>query len=118
MSKVENNIPVIHGFSKLNRRQRMELPKEFLEADDNLLNFIDSWQHPDPELQKAFAGFSENYITSYHLPMGVVPNMVINGKNYIVPMVTEESSVIAAAARSAKFWAEQGGFRVDIVGTE
>lgn len=118
MSKVENNIPVIHGFSKLNRRQRMELLKEFLEADDNLLNFIDSWQHPDPELQKAFAGFSENYITSYHLPMGVVPNMVVNGKSYIVPMVTEESSVIAAAARSAKFWAEHGGFRVDIVGTE
>jgi hydroxymethylglutaryl-CoA reductase len=52
------------------------------------------------KVQNSFEGFSENYITSYHiLPFGVVPNMVINGRNYLVPMVTEESSVIAAACQ-------------------
>jgi len=53
----------------------------------------------------------ENYIGNFPLPLGVrLPNMVINGEPFIVPFVTEESSVIASASKAAKFWAERGGF--------
>ena len=40
----------------------------------------------------------ENQIEIYGLPYGIIPELIVNGKNYIVPMVTEESSVIAAAS--------------------
>lgn len=43
---------------------------------------------------------------------------MINGKNFTVPMVIEESSVVAAAAKSAKFWAKRGGFTTTVVNTE
>lgn len=118
MSSFEKNIPVIHGFSKLNRRQKIELLKELTKIDENLQETLDSWLPKSRDEQDTFEGFIENYITNYHLPLGVVPNMVINGKSYTVPMVTEESSVIAAASRAAKFWAEHGGFQVKIGGTE
>lgn len=41
--------------------------------------------------------------------------MLINGKNYVVPMVIEESSVVAAASAAAKFWSERGGFHAEVV---
>lgn len=68
--------------------------------------------------QKIFDGFSENTITNYVLPYCVAPNMLINDRFYCVPMVTEESSVVAAASASAKFWAERGGIKTSILGTK
>jgi hydroxymethylglutaryl-CoA reductase len=54
-------------------------------------------------------GLIENYIGGYVLPIGIAPNFKINHKAYMVPMVIEESSVIAAAAYGAKLTAEGGG---------
>ncbi len=118
MSNNEMNIPVIEGFSKLSRRQKIEMVEDFTQIDENLQDALDSWLPPEHAGQEIFEGFIENYLTNYHLPMGIVPNMVINGKSYMVPLVTEESSVIAAASRAAKFWAQHGGFQVKITGTE
>lgn len=53
----------------------------------------------------------ENYITDYALPEGVLTNLVVNGKQYTVPMVVEEPSVIAAANNGAKRVANSGGFQ-------
>jgi hydroxymethylglutaryl-CoA reductase len=114
----KRNIPLVSGFSKFNREQRIEWLRKLVDRGDDLQPWLEEWIHPRPETQKTFEGFSENYITSFHLPFGVVPNVVINGHNYMVPMVIEESSVIAAAAKSAKFWSENGGFRAEIMGTE
>lgn len=44
----------------------------------------------------------ENQIEVYGLPYGIVPELIVNGKSYIVPMVTEEPSVIAAASYASK----------------
>lgn len=68
--------------------------------------------------QKIFDGFSENTITNYVLPYCVAPNMLINDRFYCVPMVTEESSVVAAAAASAKYWAERGGIKTSVISTK
>ncbi|MGO3592337.1 MAG: hydroxymethylglutaryl-CoA reductase, degradative [Lactococcus cremoris] len=44
----------------------------------------------------------ENQISEFELPMGIAQNFVINGQSFLIPMVTEEPSVIAAASNGAK----------------
>ena len=51
----------------------------------------------------------ENQIEIYGLPYGIVPELIVNGKSYIVPMVTEEPSVIAAASYASKLINLAGG---------
>lgn len=68
----------------------------------------------DEQLQKVFDGFSENTISNYFLPYGIAPNFVINEKPHAVPMVIEESSVVAAASSAAKFWMSRGGFSYEV----
>ena len=51
------------------------------------------------------------------MPFGVAPNFIINDKEYCIPMVIEESSVVAAASSAGKFWAKRGGFKAEISGT-
>ena len=75
------------------------------------------WLHNE-EHQSILDKISENTISNYHLPYGVAPNFVINEHPYCVPMVTEESSVVAAAASGAKFWMSRGGIKAEVVGTE
>lgn len=52
----------------------------------------------------------ENYLTDYSLPEGVGLNLTVNGQEYVVPMVVEEPSVIAAASNGAKRVQASGGF--------
>ncbi len=55
----------------------------------------------------------ENVIGVEHLPLGVAPGFLINGKEYVVPMCIEEPSVIAAASNGAKLASKSGGFIAD-----
>lgn len=75
---------------------------------------FESFLHPDPAIRNIMANISENTISSYPLPFNVAPNFLINDKMYMVPMVIEESSVVAAASSAARFWAERGGFRAKV----
>ena len=61
--------------------------------------------------------FIENTLTNFYLPFGVAPNFLINNESYVVPMVIEESSVVAAASLVAKFWSTRGGFKTTVLGT-
>lgn len=56
-------------------------------------------------------GMIENVIGTFELPMGVATNFQINGRDYLVPMVVEEPSVVAAASYMARLAREGGGFR-------
>ena len=67
------------------------------------------------EQQKVLDGFSENTISNFVLPYGVAPNFLINNQMYCIPMVIEESSVVAAASHAAKFWMTRGGFRTEVI---
>ncbi|HNT60836.1 MAG TPA: hypothetical protein PKJ97_02555, partial [Candidatus Bilamarchaeaceae archaeon] len=55
----------------------------------------------------------ENVVGRFHLPFSVVPGVVVNGKEYVVPMVIEEPSVVAACANGCKLARESGGFTAD-----
>ena len=52
----------------------------------------------------------ENVIGTFEIPLGVVPNMVVNGRDVLVPLAVEESSVVAALANAAKMARSGGGF--------
>lgn len=105
---------IVKGFSKLNRDERIELlaKRSKICSADVLHDFV----HPNASYQKLFSEFSENYLSNYLLPLGIVPNVLINDELYMVPVVIEESSVVAAASRAAGFWAQNGGFKTEILG--
>ncbi len=52
----------------------------------------------------------ENAIGTYALPLGVATNFLVNGQDYLVPMVIEEPSVVAAVSNAARLFREGGGF--------
>ena len=107
------------GFSKLSKEEKIDWitstyfsnPKE---AKKTLLQY---W-NTEESIQKLHDEFIENTITNFYLPLGVAPNFTINGKNYTIPFAIEESSVVAAASKAAKFWGARGGFKTTILGTE
>lgn len=108
---------VIKGFSKFSKEQKIDTIASFLTSSDEVKLLIKSFWHSDPVFQGVFDEFSENTLTNYFMPYGIAPNVCINGEMYMVPMVIEESSVIAAASKSSKFWAINGGFHSEIIST-
>ncbi|WP_338764198.1 hydroxymethylglutaryl-CoA reductase [Bernardetia sp. ABR2-2B] len=110
---------LISGFSKLSKEEKIKWIAEQLgNSSDELLNEFSSFWHTDPHKQKVFDEFSENTLTNYYMPFGVVPNVILNGETFAVPMTIEESSVVAAASKAAKFWQSRGGFRSEIISTK
>lgn len=111
------NKGLISGFSKMTKEEKLRhVVSQFPDPERTTMELQSYW-HQDPEIQRRFDEFVENTISNYYLPLGVAPNFLINGRTYMVPMVIEESSVIAAAANSAKFWAGRGGFQARVLST-
>ena len=106
---------IIPGFSRLNKDQKLELISSYVPDGDATLEKLRSFWHNDAGVQKILDEFSENTLSNYFFPYGVAPNVMINGKVYMVPMVIEESSVIAAASNGAKFWSTLGGFHSEVL---
>ncbi|MCD6469907.1 hydroxymethylglutaryl-CoA reductase, degradative, partial [Candidatus Bathyarchaeota archaeon] len=96
----------ISGFYKLSIEERLERVKEFADLTNE-----------EAELLKAPSSLSldladrmiENVIGIFPMPMAVAVNFLINGKDYMIPMVIEESSVVAAASYGAKMTRSKGG---------
>lgn len=108
----------ISGFSKMTKIEKIDfLSREFFDNHDRSSKLLKSFWHPDVNAQKVFDEFSENTLTNFMSPYGVVPNVDINGRTYCVPLVIEESSVVAAASKAAKFWSTRGGFKAEVIST-
>ena len=109
----------IKGFSKLSKEAKIEwIVSNYMDNDADAIEFLKSYWHPDTAVQKLHDEFIENTITNFYLPFGVAPNFKIDGKMYCIPMAIEESSVVAAAAKSANFWLDRGGFHTTILDFE
>lgn len=109
----------VSGFSKMNRFEKIRyIDTTFLKDHEKTNSLLDSFRHQDQKIIEIFEHFSENTLSSFHTPYGVVPNMLIDGKLFCVPMVTEESSVVAACSNSAKFWLSRGGFTTVVMSEE
>ena len=106
------------GFSKLNKIQKKDWVQKYALNDSLDLKFLLShYQHSDEQVQKILDGFSENTLANFPMPFGIAPHFVINSKEYAVPMVIEESSVVAAASNAAKFWKSRGGIKAEVLNT-
>lgn len=108
----------IEGFSKKSKEEKLATIAGHFESPADAQELFNSFSHPNTEIQDVIDEFSENTISNFHLPYNIAPNFLINGKTFAVPMVIEESSVVAAASKSAKFWYNLGGFHTKIVDTE
>jgi len=64
---------------------------------------LEQYWNMDPRVQKLHDEFIENTVSNYYLPFAIAPNFKINDKLYAIPMAIEESSVVAAASKAAKF---------------
>lgn len=112
-------IEPISGFSKLAKEEKIDwLKRTYLKDSDSAGNILKQYWNPDSELQQLHEEFTENTLSNYYLPFGIAPNFMINDYRYAIPMAIEESSVIAAASKAAKFWGKRGGFKAEVLGTQ
>lgn len=109
----------VSGFSKMSKEEKIVWLSNQLGGEAQaLVKQMPVFWHHDNDIQKRLDEFSENTLTNFDMPFGIAPNFLINGKTYSVPMVIEESSVVAAASLGAKFWYERGGFTSKIISTK
>lgn len=102
------------GFFKLSVADRMKEVAEFCDLTDEQQAILQNADSLD--MDKA-DHMIENVIARFTLPLGVGINFVINGKDYVIPMVTEEPSVVAACSNAAKMARPGGGFTTDYTGS-
>ncbi|MCU4175474.1 hydroxymethylglutaryl-CoA reductase [Carboxylicivirga sp. N1Y90] len=106
----------IRGFSRMSREEKIQHVIEHVGLSEDLKQDLDRYLHPSE--QTLFNNISENTVSNYYLPYSLAPNFLINDTMYIIPMVIEESSVVAAASKAASFWAKNGGFKTRIINVE
>ncbi|MBU0279261.1 hydroxymethylglutaryl-CoA reductase, degradative [Gemella sp. zg-1178] len=100
------------GFYKKTRKERIEILKNLnLISDEHSHELLENIT-----LDVDVAGnMTENHIATFALPFGIVPQILVNNKEYSLPMVTEEPSVVAAASNASKIIAKSGGFETKIL---
>ena len=110
---------LVSGFSKKSKEEKIKWISQNCFFNPQLAkSILKTYWHTDKKLQELHDEFIENAVSNFYLPMAVAPNFVINEKPYVLPVVIEESSVVAASANSAKFWSKRGGFHTKIIGTK
>lgn len=108
----------ISGFSKLSKSKKIDwIVNTYFSNAKNAKQVLKQYWNTDKKIQQLHDEFIENTISNYYLPLGVAPNFLINDSLYTIPMAIEESSVVAAASKAAKFWLDRGGFKTQVFST-
>ncbi len=97
----------IPGFHKLSVEERLKIVREFAELSEDEMAVLGKRGHLDIQTADRMI---ENVIGTFELPLGIAANMIINGKDYLIPMVVEESSVVAGVTNAARMARSGGGF--------
>ncbi|MFX1508985.1 MAG: hydroxymethylglutaryl-CoA reductase, degradative [Promethearchaeota archaeon] len=97
----------ISGFYRLSIRERVEKLRAFANLSDEEVSILEAFGALDPATANRMI---ENVVGSYGFPLGIATNFKINGEDYLIPMVLEEPSVVAAASNAARMARETGGF--------
>lgn len=101
------------GFHKLSMERRAAEVAEFSGLTEEEIGRLTT---PGALSNEVADHVIENVIGTYQLPVGVAMNFLINGKEYVIPMVLEEASVVAAASNAAKMSRAGGGFTTSYTG--
>ena len=102
----------ISKFFEKSRKDRLKIIANFAQLSNDEINILQN-ENGGISFDKADK-MVENAIGTFSLPLGIATNFKINGKDYLVPMVIEEPSVIAAASKGAKISRIKGGFEVSM----
>jgi hydroxymethylglutaryl-CoA reductase len=97
----------IPGFHKLTVEERLKIIRDFAELSEDEVALLNKRGHLDIQTADRMI---ENVIGTFELPLGIATNMIINGKEYLIPMAVEESSVVAGVTNAAKIARGGGGF--------
>tara|TARA_R110000764_G_scaffold57753_1_gene125667 strand:+ start:154 stop:1467 length:1314 start_codon:yes stop_codon:yes gene_type:complete len=109
----------ISGFSKLTKEEKIDwITANYTQNKEQSKKILQTYWNKNESIQQLHDEFIENTLTNLYVPQGIAPNFLINDTLYAIPMAIEESSVIAAASKAAKFWLKRGGFKAEILGTE
>jgi len=112
----ESMAKIVKGFSKFTKEEKiLWLAENFFQDKKKGIATLHQYLNDDIKLQKLHDEFIENTISNFYIPYAIAPNFLINGKAYTVPMAIEESSVVAAASLTAKFWSDKGGFKAEVM---
>ncbi len=104
MKDINSRIPAFH---KKSLNERLKYVETFANLTHQEIKELESGTSLPIHLAEKMI---ENVISVMSLPFGVATNFMINGQDYLIPMVTEEPSVIAAASHGAKLARNAGGF--------
>ncbi len=105
----------IPGFHKLGIEARIDAVAAFAALDDEQRRHLAAPANIDRRLADHMI---ENMVTTLAIPVGIATNMRVDGADVLVPMATEESSVVAAVGNSARQCYDNGGFTTSMSGTQ
>ncbi len=104
---------LFQGFSKLSRMERYQALVKMGALTEDDVRYFTSGKNLKTELAEKLV---ENVIGYFHLPLGVATNLKIDGKDYVIPMAVEETSIIAALSKTAKWIRRCGEIKTEIIG--
>lgn len=99
----------LQGFYQLNPFERLQMVKSFDGLVDEDLRALHGGHGGALTIERADK-MIENVIGTYNLPLGIATNFRINGRDYLIPMVVEEPSIVAGASYAARMVRDGGGF--------
>jgi hydroxymethylglutaryl-CoA reductase len=106
---------IFKGFSKLTRKERLNALEETGVLETRDADYLEKGGLKDIALGEKFI---ENVIGYFQIPLGVATNFRIDGQDYAIPMAVEETSIVAAASKTAKWIREHGEITTEVVGAE
>src|SRR5699024_485098 len=105
--EISSRIP---GFYKMKVEERKKyLADLFTLPEEDVEQLYNAVSLPEDVADKMI----ENVVGTFSLPLGLGLNFLIDGKDYVVPMVVEEPSIVASASYMAKIVREAGGFKTE-----
>lgn len=102
------------GFSKLDYQQRLEALKNVRALSETEIEYLKKGGLKDIRLGEKFV---ENVIGYFQLPLGIATNFRIDGVDRIIPMAVEETSIVAAASKTAKWIRDSGEIKTSTIGS-
>lgn len=106
---------IFKGFSKLSKEERLYALQEVGALSASEADYLSRGGLKDTALGEKFI---ENVIGYFQLPLGVATNFRIDGKDFVIPMAVEETSIVAAVCKSAKWIRESGSITTEVVGSD
>ncbi len=104
---------IFKGFSKLDRDERLQSLLEIGALQEGDIAYLKEGGLQDTTLGEKFI---ENVIGYFQMPLGIATNFNVDGKDYVIPLAVEETSIVAAASKTAKWVRENGSIHTEVVG--